>query len=169
MWSPSELAKSLQTHYSDPSNWGRFGLSTHSGQFCIKKWSMAKSKSSGKSSRQGKIPTDWAGQGLQLPKAMGKEFRELSGEFGHGGVKILGTAAVSLLLAMDKEDRDTLCAYVFQKTYRSAGDLEAKRVLELFKYLLLEQDGNSAPIVEPQWVVDREEHERPTSEPGKES
>ena len=118
-------------------------------------------------SRKGKVPEDWSKQGFQLPKHMMKRFRELSGEYGHGGVKILGTAAVSLLLALDEEDRNTLCKYVFQKTHRNADELEEKRVLELLKILLNERDEETAKMVEPVWYVDKIVDRELSPEPGK--
>lgn len=111
---------------------------------------MAKKKTT---SRHGKIPTGWAGQGLQIPKEWVKDFREESGRFGHGGVKVLGTAAIAIVLALDEEDRDTLCNYVWQKTRTDAADLDKARVLELLK-VVLSKDVRDIPVIEPTWIVD---------------
>lgn len=126
---------------------------------------MAKKKTT---SRQGKIPEGWAGQGLQLPRDMVKVFREESGDFGHGGVKVMGTAAMAVLLALDPEDRRTLCNYVWEKTRRDPGSLEKGRVLELLKMLLIDsQDDDVAPEVEPIWYVDKIVDPELSQPPGK--
>lgn len=125
---------------------------------------MPKKKST---SRQGKIPEGWAGQGLQLPRDMVKIFREESGEFGHGGVKVLGTAAMAVLLALDPEDRRMLCNYVWQKTRRDPSSLEKGRVLELLKMLLLDNQDDVAPVIEPTWYVDKIVDPELSQPPGK--
>lgn len=118
-------------------------------------------------SRHSKIPEGWEGQGLQIPKWLRAELRQAAGDFGNGGVKVIGTAAIAFIMAMEPSQRDTLCRYVFQKTFKSPHGLDKKRVLELVKMLLAEQDENSAIVVEPEWFVDKIMDPELTPEPGK--
>ncbi len=115
---------------------------------------MAKKKPTERSNRHGKIPEGWEGQGLQIPKWLREELREAAGEFGNGGVKVIGTAALAIFMSLDSTDRDTICKYVFQKTFKSPEGLDKRRVLELMKMLINERDKNSTKIIEPIWSVD---------------
>lgn len=85
---------------------------------------------------------------------------------GHGGVKTLGTVAIAILLAFEKDDLDVLCKYVRQKTWDSPEGLDKRRVLELVK-ILLNESGDSIPIVEPVWYVDKIVDPEVSQPPGK--
>jgi hypothetical protein len=128
---------------------------------------MPKKKPTTGESRHGKIPDGWEAQGLQIPRALRAELREAAGEFGNGGVKIIGTAAIAIVMALEPEERSTLCKYVFQKTFETPEGLNKRRVLELLKMLLVEDDENTAPLVEPVWYVDKILDPEITPEPGK--
>ena len=93
-------------------------------------------------------------QSVQLPRALGIEFREVAGEMGHGGVKILGTAAIAIVLGMSADDRKALCNYVWQKTRDDVDSLEKERVIELVRMILMNQEADIVPVIEPVWAVD---------------
>lgn len=128
---------------------------------------MSKKKPTPSGTRHGKIPDGWEGQGLQIPKWLRTELREAAGEFGNGGVKVIGTAAIAIVMALEPEQRATLCRYVFQKTFNDPDGLNKKRVLELVKLMVNEGDENVAPLVEPVWYVDKIVDPELTPEPGK--
>lgn len=128
---------------------------------------MSKKRPKSGGNRHGKIPEGWEGQGLQIPKWLRAELRDAASEFGNGGVKVIGTAAIAFVMAMEPEQRATLFKYVFQKTFNSPTGLEKRRVLELVKMLLADADEHTVPIVEPVWFVDKIMDPELTPEPGK--
>jgi hypothetical protein len=56
-------------------------------------------------------------QGLQVPRDLGATFRVAASSLGPGGVKILGTAAVALVLGLPDAVRERLCRAVVEHSW----------------------------------------------------
>ncbi|PCI10405.1 hypothetical protein COB72_03380 [bacterium] len=125
-----------------------------------------KASTSKKATRHGQIRDDWTKIGIQLPKEMADDLRDAASSMGHGGVKLMATAAFSILLSLDEDSLQTVCSYVRQKTWDTSDGLKRERVLELVKVMITENDGD-VPIVEPIWFVDKILDPELTPPPGK--
>lgn len=123
-------------------------------------------KSSG-GSRKGKVPEGWTQISFQVPSEIAKVFREVGASSGHGGGKLLGTAAIAFINSLDAGDRQLLMRYVKDKTWSDPKGLDPARVKALVQMILGEEDENTAPIVEPVWYVDKIADPELTPEPGK--
>ena len=121
---------------------------------------------SDKETRHGKVPEGWMKQSFQLPKSLAMEFRDVGGEMGHGGIKILGTAAIAFIMSLDDKDKQIICNYVRQKTWSEPDAIEPSRIKELVRMLIDDKD-DSAPIIEPVWFVDKIVDPELSQPPGK--
>lgn len=82
------------------------------------------------------LPTGWTRQSIQLPIAISETMRVAAQSEGYGAHKLLGTAAVSVLLGMPKEVRDSIIDYVSLTTRRDPTALDPREVWEKLVQLL---------------------------------
>lgn len=85
---------------------------------------------------QGKLGPRWMKQTLQVPKAMGQDFRELASGVGTGGVKVLGTLGVGLVNGMPEPVRAELASFVNAKTWSSADGLDPEMLWKFMLHLI---------------------------------
>lgn len=99
-------------------------------------------------------------QGLQIPEDLVREFRDEVSRLGSGGVKIAGTAAISLWLGMPKGLRSQLYLWVLQKSWDGAESIKPAEVFQKLAELLTtgDDDERSAGDVsdsKPTHYIDR--------------
>lgn len=100
-----------------------------------------------------------------MPNRHAKLFRDVGADIGYGGGKLLGTLAVAIANGLDAGTRKTLIKYVKQKTWEEPNKLQGRRVVELMR-MLLDEDQGSDPDIEPVWYVDKIVDPELSPEPG---
>jgi hypothetical protein len=93
-------------------------------------------------------------QSFQIPEGMAKEFRQIGGQMGHGGIKVLGTAAIAFILSLDENGQRILAEYVRHQTWKDSSELDPEKINELVK-MLLDDESDAIPLIEPVWRVDK--------------
>lgn len=75
----------------------------------------------------------WARQSLQLPPGVMNQFRDVAADqAGWGGVQVMGTAAIALLVGMPKDLRDAVCEYVAAKTWKGGDQVDVQEAWRVF-------------------------------------
>lgn len=76
------------------------------------------------------VPDGWTRVYVQLPLALAEMMRIAGQDVGHGGMKVLATAAVALFLALPREEREQVLDYVLVNTRRHPNLLDVDGVLK---------------------------------------
>lgn len=131
-----------------------------------------KSSNTGQSSRHGRVPDGWIKQNIQLPEKLGKEFRQEAGGRQHGGVKLLGTAAIAFIMSLEPDERLVLMKFVQMNTWGSPDALDRQKLKRLVLRLIDESGASAGPTPkvdadDAEWYVDRILDPELTPEPGK--
>lgn len=86
---------------------------------------------------RGDSSKEWLHQNLQLPRELGKRFREVSAQEGFGGVKLVGATAVATFLALPEEIRDELLGWALLTARRRPNDITPEGASECLRDALI--------------------------------
>lgn len=78
-----------------------------------------------------RLPPGWSRQQVQLPTPIAEEFKKACVEEGHGGVKLVSTAAIALFLGVPKEVRDALVEWVAQNSRKQLDQVTPANAWEI--------------------------------------